>query len=204
MAKAYLIGTSGGTPPEAEAGTGDNRNMNETDAPSAADGLAGEFLSASTRRLRQFTDRIEVCAAMLTGEQIWVRTGGNAIGNLMLHLAGNLRQWILSGVGGKPDTRIREAEFAATGGVSREELFTRLRDVVEEACEVIDALPAGRLLERRRIQNYEISVLEAVYHAVEHYAQHSAQIFLITKILTQKDLAFYGHLKDPAHEARTP
>ena len=93
------------------------------------------FLKYSTEKLRQYEARIEDCLGRLPDEQIWARNSGsqNAIGNLVLHLCGNIGQWILSGVGGAPDTRDRDAEFAARDGLSGAELAARLRERVDAA-----------------------------------------------------------------------
>jgi uncharacterized damage-inducible protein DinB len=158
--------------------------------------LGSQFLSFSTAKLRQFAGRIETALGMLSDEQIWLRSGenSNAAGNLCLHLAGNVRQWIIHGVGGKPDIRVRAREFQARGGVSRAELLERLRSTVEEACGVIEACEPAGLLRTVRPQNYDVTVLEAIYHVVEHFAQHTGQILYATKALTGEDLGFYRHL----------
>jgi len=167
------------------------------------------FRSASSKRLQQFCGRIERCVGLLTEEQVWARgsENENAIGNLMLHLAGNVRQWILSGVGGQPDHRIRDTEFATRGEIGKQQMFERLNATVAEACALIESLSAAQLVERRTIQNYEGSVLEAVYHVVEHFAQHTAQIVFATKMLTHEDMGFYKHLAKgapAAHAEKTP
>jgi len=155
------------------------------------------FLKCSAQRMRQAHERLETCARMLDDEQFWLRTGenANACGNLCLHLAGNVRQWILHGVGGQPDMRTRDAEFAARGGSGKEELLAQLRSTVEEACALIESLPDGRLTEVVHPQNYTVTVLEAIYHVVEHFSLHTGQIIFLTKALTDRDLGFYAHLK---------
>ena len=155
------------------------------------------FLDYSARKLRQLAERIEICLGKLNDSQIWARGNANenAIGNLALHLCGNVRQWICAGVGGRPDVRERDAEFAARGGVSSAELSGRLRQTIEEAATIIDDLPPARLTERLLIQAYDVSVLEAIYHVVEHFSMHTGQIIFGTKMLTGDDLAFYGHLR---------
>jgi uncharacterized damage-inducible protein DinB len=164
------------------------------------------FLECSAKRMRQAHERIEVCIRKLDDEQIWLRTGdnANACGNLCLHLAGNVRQWILHGVGGQPDLRIRDAEFAAPAGagkgMGKEELLAKLRTAVEEACALIESLPEARLTEVCHPQNYTITVLEAIYHVVEHFSLHTGQIIFLTKAVTGEDLGFYAHLKG----AKTP
>ena len=148
------------------------------------------------------TPRIGKCLGMLTPEQVWARGGANenAIGNLVLHLCGNVRQWIVSGVGGQPDTRDRDEEFAAQGGASVAELDARLRETVNEATAVIAAIAPERLPEPLVIQGSKVTVLEAIYHVVDHFSMHTGQILFATKIITGEDLGFYRHLsgKRPA------
>jgi uncharacterized damage-inducible protein DinB len=164
------------------------------------------FLDCSVRRLRQSVDRIEKCVSRLNEEQVWMRehASENAVGNLLLHLAGNVRQWLIAGVGGTPDTRDRDSEFNAQGGLSKSEMVASLRGTVEEACKVIQPLTAERLAESVHIQKYDVTVLEAIYHVVEHFAQHTGQIIFATKMLTGEETGFYSHLKRPTHSEKTP
>ena len=164
------------------------------------------FLRASAKRLEQLSSRIRDCLAKLSTDEIWARghENENAIGNLVLHLNGNVRQWILSGVGGAPDTRTRDAEFAARGGVEIAELRERLESTVREAVAVIRKVTPQRMTEHVTIQKYEVTVLEAIYHVVEHFAQHTGQIIFVTKMLTGEDLGFYKHLKAAVHAEKTP
>src|SRR5436305_6793198 len=106
-------------------------------------------------------ERIETRLAKLNSGQIWARgsENENAVGNLGLHLCGNVRQWIVAGVGGAPDMRQRDQEFAARGGVPAEELSDRLRRAVRDAAAVLDGVTANRLAERIVVQKYEMSVL---------------------------------------------
>jgi uncharacterized damage-inducible protein DinB len=171
-----------------------------------ADALHGIFLNYSAEKLRQMAGRIETCLSGLAEEQIWARSSENenAIGNLVLHLSGNVRQWIVSGVGGRPDTRQRDAEFAARGGGSGAELAARLKEAVEEACGVLAGVTPQRLSERIVVQHYDVTVLEAIYHVVEHFSGHTGQIIFATKMMTDADLGFYRHLRDAAHGKKTP
>jgi len=154
------------------------------------------FLDFSAKTLRESCARIETCLGMLTGEQVWIRGGGNenAVGNLVLHLCGNVGQWIVSGAGGRPDARDRDSEFAAKGGLEPALLAARLRAMVEEAATVLSAVTRQRLEERIVLQGYDVTVLEAIYHSVEHFSMHTGQILFITKMLTGSDLGFYRHL----------
>ena len=158
--------------------------------------IGSEFLNVSASQLEKYLGRIETCAGRLTGEQLWTRYGDNqnAVGNLVLHLNGNVRQWILAGVGGAPDTRVRDLEFSTRGPVPAAELMEGLRTAVLAAVEVIRGLPEERLLERISVQGYDVTKLEAVYHVVEHFSGHSFQIIFATKLLTGADLGFYAHL----------
>ena len=159
------------------------------------------------RRLELSLSRIEACLGKLTEEQVWARgsENENAIGNLVLHLAGNVRQWIVAGVGGAIDTRQRDGEFSARGGSSIPELQERLRGTVGEAAAVIAAVAPERLAERVTIQKYDVSVLEAIYHVVEHFSLHTGQIVFATKMMTGSDMGFYAHLRSSAaHGEKTP
>ncbi len=164
------------------------------------------FLDISVEKLNQYTSRILACLDQLTPEQVWLRGGDhdNAIGNLVLHLCGNVRQWIGFGVGQKPDIRMRDREFAARGGLEISELKTRLETVVREACDIIGALEPSRLVESTRVQGYDVSILGAVYHVVEHFSHHAGQIIFATKAFTGNDLGFYKHLSKAAHGERVP
>jgi uncharacterized damage-inducible protein DinB len=165
------------------------------------------FLDYSARKLRQMTGRIEDCLSRLSDEQIWARgsESENAIGNLVLHLGGNVRQWIVSSVGNQPDHRQRDVEFAARAGLASAELAKHLRTVVDEATATIEALPPDDLARRLKIQSYDVTALEAIYHAVEHFSGHTGQIIYATKLLLGEDLGFHRHLKTTAaHAEQTP
>jgi len=164
------------------------------------------FLEASVKNLEQLLSRIRDCVGKLKPDEIWARghENENAIGNLVLHLSGNVRQWILSGVGGAPDTRMRDAEFAARGGIETAELLGRLESTVREANAVLGKVTAERLTERVTIQKYNVTVMEAILHVVEHFSEHTGQIIFATKMLTGEDLGFYKHLKGAAHTEKTP
>jgi hypothetical protein len=165
------------------------------------------FLNFSAEKLKQLASRVETCLGQLTEEQVWLRGGENenAMGNLVLHLCGNVRQWILSGIGNQPDERRRNAEFAARGGASRTELSQRLNATVTEAISVIETVEPRRLTEPLTIQGYDVCMLDAIYHAVEHFAMHAGQIIFITKMFTGTDLGFYRHLSASAgHTEKAP
>jgi len=171
------------------------------------DPVSRNFLDYSVEKLQQMSGRIEACLTTLTADQVWTRgaENENAIGNLVLHLCGNVRQWIVAGVGGAPDQRQRDEEFAARGGVPVPELIEKLHATVAGAASALGNVTAERLVERVTIQKYDVSVLEAIYHVVEHFSGHTGQIIFATKMLTGSDLGFYRHLRTTAaHGENTP
>jgi hypothetical protein len=152
--------------------------------------IARDFLDVSSRRLDQMTECLEVCLRKLSDDQVWQRQAAheNAIGNLVLHLCGNARQWLIHGVGGAADIRVRDAEFSADGGKSAAELIALFRTTMAEAKSVIAAVPPERMVERITPQGRDVSVLEAIYQVVGHVQQHVGQIILLTKQMTAADL----------------
>lgn len=151
------------------------------------------FREYAAAKLEQNLARIVDCLGRLNDEQVWQRAGdaSNAPGNLALHLAGNVRQWILQGVDGQADVRDRDAEFAARGGVGREALLEGLRATVAEAAAVIRS---AQLDQPMSVQSYHITVLEGIFHVVEHFSYHTGQIVFLTKALLNVDLAYYTAL----------
>jgi uncharacterized damage-inducible protein DinB len=142
---------------------------------------------------KDFLPKIERCVERLTDEEIWWRANEhcNSIGNLLLHLSGNVRQWIVSGLGDEPDNRTRQQEFDERSHIPKNELLAKLRSAIADADEVLAKLNSETLLERKTIQGKDVSVMYAIYHVVEHFAMHTGQILMITKQATDKDLAFY-------------
>ena len=153
-----------------------------------------EFLTAARKYLREdYLPKIERCLERLTDEQVWWRPheNSNSIGNLLLHLEGNARQWILSGVGGELDARVRQREFDERTQLPRAGLVEKLWATLAEVDGVLARLDERELHRRLSIQGHDVSVLEAVFHVVEHFSMHTGQIILLTKTLTASDLAFY-------------
>ena len=148
------------------------------------------FLSAAGTALRQSTDRIDICLSKLTADQIWARgtENENALGNLVLHLCGNVRQWIISGLGGAPDIRERDLEFSTEGGIPADALRARLQQVMAEVIAIVEGLSEEQLLRTYEVQNRTASGTEAVMKITEHFGQHTGQIIYATKNLTGQDL----------------
>ena len=155
------------------------------------------FLDQAIALLKHdFFPKIRAAVSMLTPEQVWWRPNpsSNSIGNLLLHLSGNVRQWILSGLGNIPDLRERNYEFRARDDADPRELLDRLEKTVEEASQLLGTLTAADLQTLHRIQIYDVSGMQAIFHVVEHFSCHTGQILYITKLLTDKDLGFYSQL----------
>jgi len=157
------------------------RSLNEVEAMTS---LAQVFLDESRRYLRaEYLPSIERAVADLTDEQVWWRPNeaSNSIGNLILHLTGNVRQWILGGVGRRPFERYRQQEFDERRVITKGRLLADLRIVLDEADSVLGELKASGLSEPRRIFDEDTTVLSAIYHVVEHFSTHTGQILWIAK-----------------------
>ena len=157
--------------------------------------IATAFIERSRHYLSyEYPIKIQQCLDVLPEDAVWRRSdgGSNSVGNLLLHLEGNIRQWIVCGVGGAPDHRHRSGEFAARAGADAETLFGFLRTTLAEADSVIGALRAEDLATRRTVQGRDASVLDVVYHVVEHFSLHTGQIILLTKLHAPGSIQFYA------------
>lgn len=138
--------------------------------------------------------RIKNCLGRLTEDQIWWRPNeaSNSIGNLVLHLCGNVRQWIISGVGSQEDVRRRSEEFNATGPLPSKTLIELMEQLELDVRPVLADVTAEDLLRIKPVQVYEHTVLTMLVHVTEHFSYHTGQIAWITKMLTSEDLGFYA------------
>jgi uncharacterized damage-inducible protein DinB len=163
---------------------------------------APAFLRQARFRLREdYLLKIARAVTGLSDEQIWWRPNeaSNSIGNLLLHMAGNLRQWLIAGVGGQADVRDRAGEFAARDEVAKDSLLELLQTTIDEADLVlarleIDSTDAHSDAPLQRIctpQGFEQTVLDAVFHAVEHCSYHTGQIVLLAKWQAAGSVRFY-------------
>jgi hypothetical protein len=155
------------------------------------------FLEFSRRKLLEhYWPRLRASVESLTGEQVWWRPNqaSNSIGNLVLHLNGNVRQWLVDSFEAREDKRDRPAEFAAQSGLTAAALLELLSATMADAEAVLGRLTEGDLVAGYEIQGYHVSGLEAVYQVVEHFGMHYGQIAYIAKSLSGKDLGFYREL----------
>jgi hypothetical protein len=153
--------------------------------------IAQAFLDKSRDLLlADYLPKIDRSLDPLSADDIWWRPNdaSNSIGNLILHLRGNVTMWIIGGVGKRPFERNRQAEFDERTQIPAVELKRRLRETVQQADEVMRALTASELLTRRQIQGYDVTVLEAIYHVVEHFGMHTGQIILLSKARAGREL----------------
>lgn len=143
--------------------------------------------------LTEYRTKIRLAVEALPEDALWWRANdqSNSVGNLLLHLAGNVRQWMVSGVGGAPDIRHRSEEFAAQDGPSRAELLANLNRTLDDVERVLSGLAPGALLERRTIQGRDLTVLDAIFICVEHFSMHLGQIILLAKLRAPGAVQFY-------------
>ena len=152
------------------------------------------FLSRSRYWLtKEYPIKLRHCVEALPRQAVWSRPNpeSNSIGNLLVHLTGNVTEWIVGGIGGKTISRYRAGEFAQTDGADGRKLLDNLEQVLREADSVIAGLSESDLQREIVIQDRETTVLAAVYHVVEHFAMHTGQIIYLTKIHAPNKIHFY-------------
>ncbi len=155
-----------------------------------------EFIKQSVEFMNQNLPRIRKCLIEISEEELWKRPNeqSNSIGNLIIHLCGNITQYIHSGLGNEPDIRERDLEFNRTGGLTRDELYTKIEAVTHLAIKIMEKLPEKQALKKREIQGFKMSGIGIIIHVTEHYSYHVGQITFYTKLMKNIDLAYYGEL----------
>jgi hypothetical protein len=149
-----------------------------------ADELAAAVGREAATELTSALGKIQHCLGQLTDEQVWWRyqPSLNSIGNLIMHMCGNVRQWVVAGLGGAADRRDRPAEFAERGPIPKADLLRKLDAVVGEAKEVLGKLTTRQLLEVRRIQDFDVTGLAAIFDSVPHFRGHTQEIIHMTRL----------------------
>ena len=147
--------------------------------------LAETFRKDACACLNKYLPRMVHCLESLSEDDIWWRpnAASNSAGNIVLHLCGNLRQWIIAGVGGAPDTRNRPLEFSERNPIPKEELVRRLDQTALEVDRILARVSDDRLLKIRRIQGFEETVLSAIFDTLAHFSGHTQEIVYITRLL---------------------
>ena len=155
-----------------------------------------EFIDQSITRIDENTQKLVTCLDELEGAETWKRPNqhSNSVGNIILHLCGNMRQYAISSLGNIKDTRERDKEFSADGGYSKSELLKKLSDTVEQAKNIIKNISEAELLRKRQVQGFTHSGIGIIVHVTEHYSYHTGQIIFWTKLLKDKDLGFYANI----------
>lgn len=153
-----------------------------------------EFKQQIAERMAENPPRIVQCVGELSEAEIWQRpnASSNSVGNLILHLCGNIRQYVIASLGNKPDTRQRKEEFAAREGYSKTELLEKLEMTVTEALETLLQTTDAEMMRVRNVQGFQMSGIGIAVHVCEHFSYHTGQIAFWVKLLKDKDLAFYG------------
>jgi uncharacterized damage-inducible protein DinB len=139
-------------------------------------------------------ERIYRCISLIDEKDLWrsPSTGIPAIGNLILHLCGNARQWILSGLGGRPDNRDRDQEFVAQTKIKKGELVFLLENMRSNLRQTLEELDPQQITTIYTIQGFEVTGFSVVVHVIEHFSYHTGQITTLTKLLTNKDTGYYS------------
>jgi uncharacterized damage-inducible protein DinB len=137
--------------------------------------------------------RLKQCLSLLSQDEIWFRPNSEtvSVGNLVLHLCGNVRQWIISGLGDAPDSRERSKEFSETGPIPTDDLFKRLDETMREVRMVLSKLDANTLLDKRTVQGFQELGISILVHVVEHFSYHVGQVAYFVKSRKAVDLKFY-------------
>lgn len=158
--------------------------------------VANEFIEQSIFRIEKNTPKIIKCLDQLTEDQVWMRPNevSNSIANILLHLCGNIRQYVLSALGNEEDIRERDKEFSTRSGLSKEQLLKKLSDTVQEAIAVIKNTDEVNLLKLYSVQGFTQSGVGIIVHVTEHYSHHAGQIIFWTKQLTGNHLGFYSNV----------
>ena len=159
------------------------------------DALTLEVIHQSVRRLREGQERIHRCVGLLDDAQLWYCANTNvvSVGNLVLHLSGNVGQWINATLGARPDHRQRQQEFDLAE-MDRRPLLERLDATLVPAVDVLGGLTAHDLTRNWHVQGFQESGLAIVLHVVEHFSYHVGQITLHTKLLKDVDTGYYAGL----------
>lgn len=146
------------------------------------------------RLIEESVPRIKKCLSKLSQEEIWRRPNKEtvSVGNLVLHLCGNVSQWVLSGLNNVPDTRERDREFSETGGISADKLMEDMEGLMQKVSDVLDSLSPADLLEVRRVQGFEETGVAILMHVTEHFSYHTGQITYYVKTNKNIDMNYYG------------
>ena len=156
-----------------------------------------EIINQALYRMDESTRMMDKAFESISEEDIWKRPNdsSNSIGNIILHLCGNIRQYAISALGNLPDVRERDLEFSTIEGYSKQDLLDKLHQTVDEAKATIAAADEENLMTKRIVQSFDLSGIGIIMHVVEHYSYHTGQIAFWVKLLKDKDLGFYDGME---------
>ena len=152
-----------------------------------------EFKDQAIFRFQEKKVHIAKCFQQLREEDIWSRpnASSNSVGNIILHLCGNIGQYVLSSLAQQPDVRERDLEFSTEGGLSKEELLDKISTTIDQACAAVRACKEEELLREREVQGFVFSGLGVVLHAVEHLSYHTGQVAYLVKLRNDQQIGLY-------------
>lgn len=158
--------------------------------------FAQEFRNEACHRMQESRDKILACLEHFDDQSIWERANDNSLSmaNQVLHLCGNITQYILSGLGGRPDQRQRDDEFSTRSGFTKQELAEKFLRVAEAAIAEVAGCPDEKLMLRRTIQGFHLSGMGMILHVVEHWSYHTGQIVAWTKQRINRPMGFYDQV----------
>lgn len=162
-----------------------------------------QILEEFKRRVfEESIQRIKLCLGMVSESMVWYRHNEqvNSIGNNILHLEGNAKQWILSGIGNWPDNRNRQLEFVPNQSYNKQALIEKLDKLQLNLNEVLEKIEIEKLTEKRKVQVFQETGMSILIHVIEHFSYHTGQITLLTKILTGEPTHYYGNLNLDIYE----
>ncbi len=162
--------------------------------PDNSSSVPAEFIQASRTLLAEdYMPKLHKIVGTLSEDDVWWRPNeaSNSVGNMLLHMCGNLRQWIISGAGGAPGTRDRPSEFSERGPIPKAELMTKVEETTAAVDRVLADLSEASLVDRLDVQDFNVTRLHAVYHSIEHFGYHLGQIAYVAKMRHGRDLGIF-------------
>jgi len=160
------------------------------------DAFIKEFIDQSIHCIEENTQRIVKCLYEIDDIEVWKspNNNSNSIGNLLMHLGGNIRQYIISALGGAKDIRERDKEFSTKSGLTKSVLLDQLTGIISEAIDIIKNIDESRLTKIYSVQGFSLSGIGIIIHVTEHLSYHTGQIAFWIKQLKNKDLGFYANI----------
>lgn len=156
--------------------------------------ISDELKANIILRINENIPRIEKCLAQLSEPEVWHKPNENlnSVGNLILHLCGNITQYIISSIGGEEDIRKRDSEFMLEGICDKTKLLDKITTVVKQSVHIIENMSNADLMQERSVQGFTYTGIANLIHVAEHFSYHTGQIAFLTKLLRNEDLGFYG------------